>query len=145
MNYISDIYADGMDIQTYYNRFGKTPAPLMNRIKTKTDSIYVGTLTQYGNQPMQILDDYMPCVKHFHMKCFEVTEDLVEYSINDAEIIGYLKRSNYSGAVSTEYEGSRWTLDDQPLQEKEQVIRHHLMLQRLIEEGADITEDSQNV
>lgn len=63
-----------------------------------------------------------------------MTERGTEYSIDYKEILQYLHTHGYEGYVSTEYEGNRWVLPDQPVPELEQVEAHQKMIQRLIQE-----------
>ena len=48
------------------------------------------------------------------------------------EVIKYLHEHNYSGYVSTEYEGNRWVKPGEYIPEKEQVAAHQKLIQNLI-------------
>jgi sugar phosphate isomerase/epimerase len=56
-----------------------------------------------------------------------------EYSIDFEEIIAYLSKKNWSGYISTEYEGNRFALQGQDVDALSHVRRHQKLLKDLIE------------
>ena len=62
-----------------------------------------------------------------------MTEDGTEYSIPYDEFIAYLARKGYDGYVASEYEGQRFVLFDQPIDDLGQVRKHQDILKRLIQ------------
>jgi sugar phosphate isomerase/epimerase len=89
----------------------------------------------YENTPIEVLDRYLPYVKHFHGKIYECNEEGIEYSIDYQEIFAYLQKHNWSGYVSTEYEGNRFAPEDEAVDGWQQVIRHQQYMKKLIEGG----------
>ncbi len=70
----------------------------------------------------------LPYVYVFHAKFWEMTDDLVEYSIPYGEVIAVLLKEGWEGYLLSEYEGTR-TL----YRASDQLRRHHLMMKRLLE------------
>lgn len=87
------------------------------------------------------LEDVLDVVMHFHGKFHYMTEDYREPAINYEEPIEILKKHNWDGYISSEFEGQR-TYHGQECpyveDEIEQVRRHHVMLRRLL--GEEIKE-----
>ena len=71
-------------------------------------------------------------IVHVHAKFYEMLNDYTEYSIPYAQIIDVLKRCEYDGYVSSEYEGNRHIQDIMEVDSVEQVRRHQEMLKRLL-------------
>lgn len=142
-DYIDNIFASGKDPKSVFagDAFGSSehdgiqyPPELQKLIKNETDAFYAMFSTGYESSDLSILDEHLPYIKHFHGKIYEMTEDMVEYSIPYKEIIEYLDKKGYDGYISTEYEGNRFTLPGEPMQEKEQIRRHQAMLKKYIDE-----------
>ncbi len=131
-----DIFASGTDTYTLtMKNGGKMDPRIAAAIKDPAkDMFYAVNLDGYENNPVSVMDPYVKYIKHFHFKLYEMTEDGTEYSIDYKEILQYLHDHGYNGYVSTEYEGNRWVLPDNPIPELEQVSAHQKMIQRLIKE-----------
>ncbi|MGB4658777.1 MAG: TIM barrel protein, partial [Mobilitalea sp.] len=118
IQYIDQIFESGIDPKTKFaeaNKMGKEfPEDLQKLIKSNNDFEYALFSTGYETSDYHILDEYMPYIKHFHGKIYEMTEDGVEYSIRFDEIVNYLIAAGYEGYISTEYEGNRFTLPNMP-------------------------------
>ncbi|QMV13787.1 sugar phosphate isomerase/epimerase family protein [Vibrio spartinae] len=116
--------------------------PEIATIATQKDMPYIMLADGYENSPYSIMEQYWKYIKHFHFKLWEMV-DGEEYSIDYYGLLKYLHDKGFDGYVATEYEGNRWTLPGNSIQEKEQVAAHQDMLRRHInniESG-----DSQNV
>lgn len=107
--------------------------PELAAIATEKDMPYIMLADGYENTPFSVLDEYMKYVKHFHFKLWEMA-DGEEYSVDYKDLLQYLHNHGYDGYVATEYEGNRWVLPGNPVQEKEQVLAHQEMLRRYIKE-----------
>ncbi len=131
-----EIFASGTDTYTLtMKNGGKMDPRVAAAVKDPAkDMFYAVNLDGYENNPVSVMDPYVKYIKHFHFKLFEMTEDGNEYSIDYKEILQYLHDHGYNGYVSTEYEGNRWVLPDNPIPELEQVSAHQKMIQRLIKE-----------
>lgn len=134
IKYIDNIFESGTDPKRYFEKSGGVPEELKALIKNQQDFEYVLFSDGYEASDFSILDEYMPYIKHFHGKVYEMTDEGVEYSIPYHELIKYLHEKNYNGYISTEYEGNRFTLPTDEVKEIEQVIRHQEMLKKYIEE-----------
>ena len=88
----------------------------------------------YENYPFTVLDEYMPYIKHFHFKMFEMTPEGPEYSMDYKALLEYLHEKNYDGYVATEYEGNRFTLPGTPMQEKQQVAANQRYLRACLKD-----------
>jgi hypothetical protein len=84
-------------------------------------------------EPKRMLD-FMHRIHNVHGKFYEMTDDLVEYSIPYDEIVQVLKQGGYSGYICSEYEGNRWIEDVETVDSVEQVRRQQKMLAALIGE-----------
>ncbi|HNB53341.1 MAG TPA: TIM barrel protein [Anaerolineales bacterium] len=94
---------------------------------------FMGTHMIYAN-PRKMLD-FMPYILHIHGKFWEMLPDYTEYSIPYEEVIPVLLEGGYQGYLSSEYEGNRWLHDALPVDSKEQVRRHQVMLKQLLGES----------
>ncbi|MCU0485927.1 MAG: sugar phosphate isomerase/epimerase [Anaerolineales bacterium] len=94
---------------------------------------YMGTHMIYSN-PRRLLD-FMPHIKHFHGKFYEMLPDCTEYSIPYADIIPVLQEGGFSGYIDSEYEGNRWIHDAFEVDSAEQLRRHHVLLKQLLGEA----------
>ncbi len=135
--YVDNIFDQGLDpLQYFESRTGNAhvfPEDLKKLFRSETDMIYAIFCSGYENSKFEILDDYFPYIKHFHGKFYEMTDDGAEYSIPYDEFIAYLTRKGYDGYVASEYEGQRFVLFDQPIDDLGQVKKHQEMLKRLIQ------------
>ncbi len=134
IKYIDNIFESGTDPKRYFEKTGGVPEELKNLIKNQQDFEYVLFSDGYEASDFSILDEYMPYIKHFHGKVYEMTEEGVEYSIPYDELIKYLDEKGYEGYISTEYEGNRFTLPTDEVKELEQVMKHQEMLKKYIED-----------
>jgi hypothetical protein len=101
-----------------------------------------GEAAWYNNLDPAVLLDHMPYIFHIQAKFYEMTDDLVEYSIPYDKIIAVLIDGGYDGYLSSEYEGNRHIQDVQEVDSIEQVRRQHEMFKRLLgEESSDSGKD----
>ena len=134
IDYINRIFEEGRDPRKVILENNGFPEALKKTIKSDADEFFAHFADGYENEPYSILDEYMPYIKHFHFKLFEMTESGEEYSIDYKGILQYLHDKGYDGYVSTEYEGNRWVLPGNPMVEKEQVIAHQKLIRQAIKE-----------
>ncbi len=87
------------------------------------------------NDP-ELLRGILPYVCGFHGKFWNMTEGLVEESVDYENPIRILCEEGWSGYINSEYEGGRHTQDIEEVRGVEQVRRHHAMLRNLIEKYA---------
>ncbi|MBZ4670793.1 MAG: sugar phosphate isomerase [Oscillospiraceae bacterium] len=134
-NYVASLFEKGTDLHRVLieNNFA-FPPELEKAIKTERDRMFAHLCDGYENYPYEVLDEYMPYIKHFHFKLFEMTEEGPEYSIDYKGLLKYLHEHNYDGYVSTEYEGNRFRLPGKPMIEKEQVAKHLAYVKQCLEE-----------
>lgn len=133
VDYIDDIFKMGSYPNIYFMQHPEEQEKLMAKCKSETEMLYVIYATGYDNNPLTVLDDYWKYVKHIHAKLWEITDEGVEYSIPYDEVVAYLKQKDYDGYISTEYEGTRFTLAGCVPPEVEQVTKHQMLLKSLIE------------
>ena len=93
---------------------------------------YIDTLFEKGSDLHR--DEYMPYIKHFHFKLFEMTPEGPEYSMDYKGLLQYLHRKGYDGYVATEYEGNRFTLPGEKMKEKEQVAAQLSYIRKCLNE-----------
>lgn len=134
IDYVNSIFEQGKDFRKVIIENGGFPDDFKSLLKSDADYFFANFADGYENEPYSILDEYMPYIKHFHFKLYEMTDSGEEYSINYKEILQYLHDHGYDGYVSTEYEGNRWVLPGQPMMEKEQVIAHQTLIREAIKE-----------
>lgn len=135
VEYIANLYKGGSDIKKEMLKNGGGFSPELTALfQNDNDIAYARNLSGYENESFKLLDAYMPFIKHFHFKLYEMTDDGIEYSIDYKGLMAYLKEKGYEGYLATEYEGNRWTLPGQPFQEKAQVLAHQKMIQQYIAE-----------
>lgn len=135
VDYMNDIFDNGSDFkQVLLANNGEYPEELNKLIHTNIDSFFTHFVDGYENLPFEIMDEYMPYIKHFHFKLYEMTEDEEEYSINYKALLQYLHDRGYDGYVATEYEGNRWVLPGHPIEEVKHVLAHQKMIRRYIKE-----------
>ena len=120
-DYIDTLFAKGSDLHRELREHNfQYPPELEAAIQSEHDRMFVPLCDGYENYDFSVLDEYMPYIKHFHFKLFEMTPD-GEYSMDYKGLLQYLHDHDYDGYVATEYEGNRFTLPGHPMQEKEQV------------------------
>lgn len=116
---------------------GKAAAEAAGMGYTETSHGYGSYLDRVYDLRMQSLEDLekvMPYVYNVHAKFFEMTEDMREYSIPYDEVIPVFLECGYTGYLSSEYEGQRYTQDICGTDECEQIRREQVMLRRLLHE-----------
>ena len=134
IKYIDDVFASGTCTKKLFGDKLEFPEELKKLFKNPIDGEYSFFSTGYETEEFSVLDQYMPYIKHFHGKIYEMTDEGVEYSIPFNELVKYLDSKNYDGYISTEYEGNRFTLPGEQMKEIENVKAHQAMLKKYIEE-----------
>jgi sugar phosphate isomerase/epimerase len=94
------------------------------------DMVYSYTIL---NDPKD-LKSLMPYIFNIHGKFTKMTDGCVEVSLNYEETFKVLIEGGYNGYIDSEYEGQRhlqnqWAV---PINEIEEVRRHHIMMRRLL-------------
>ncbi|GAA3340180.1 hypothetical protein GCM10017714_18850 [Curtobacterium pusillum] len=141
---VDELYArEGDTLHAFGSGFGGEgsmfPAELSDLFRGEVDSEYSFFSTGYENTPLEVLDEYLPYVKHFHGKFYEMTDAGSEYSIDYDKILGFLDARGYDRYVSSEYEGNRFTPEGKAVHDQEQVRAHQAMLLAHIDqEVADV-------
>lgn len=134
-DYIDTLFERGTDLHAVLAENGYNyPPELEAAIQSEHDRMFVPLCDGYENYDFDVLDEYMPYIKHFHFKLFEMTEDGPEYSMDYKGLLQYLHDHDYDGYVSTEYEGNRFTLPGKPFAEKEQVAANQAYIQKCLKE-----------
>ena len=93
----------------------------------------MGGMMNFQNDPKDVLP-LIPYIYNVHGKFYKMTEDLVETTLDYEGAFKALLEGGYKGSIDSEYEGQR-NLHNQwcePINEVEQVRRHHLMMRRLL-------------
>lgn len=134
-DYIDTLFEKGTDLHRVLreNNF-QYPAELEAAIQSEHDRMFVPLCDGYENLDFSVLDEYMPYIKHFHFKLFEMTPEGPEYSMDYKGLLQYLHDHDYDGYVSTEYEGNRFTLPGHKMMEKEQVAAQQAYIQKCLKE-----------
>lgn len=130
---VQRLYERGGDGRSVYGPDGDFIPELKATLRSGADHMYAHFADGYENEPLSVLDEYMPYIFHVHFKLFEMTED-GEYSVDYKEILQYLHDHDYDGYVATEYEGNRWVLPGLPTTEKEQVLLHQKYIRECLKE-----------
>lgn len=124
--YIDQACADGVSRQT-----AEAEVPRMGG--GEREKRYLGSRYEGYQDPKKLLP-LRPYVRRFHGKFYEMTEDYKETSIPYEELIPFLLQNGFQGVIASEYEGQSSIMDAFPVDEVEQVRRHHVMLRRLLGE-----------
>ncbi|WP_161979973.1 sugar phosphate isomerase/epimerase family protein [Streptococcus sp. S784/96/1] len=133
IDYFNTFFDKGLDGTHAFDENHQFQPELAAMVQPK-DMPYVMLADGYENTPLEVMDDLIPFIKHFHFKLWEMTEEGIEYSIDYKRILQYLHDKGYDGYVATEYEGNRWILPGNPMVEKEQVAAHQKLLREAISE-----------
>lgn len=112
------------------------PEELTRLFRGPIDGEFAFFSTGYENTSLDLFDRYLPLTRHIHAKFYEMTDEGTEYSIDYPRFVGHLREVGWGGYVSSEYEGQRFVLPDQPVHDTDQVVRHQQLLQSLIEKEA---------
>ena len=134
-DYIDTLFEKGTDLHRVLreNNF-QYPPELEAAIQSEHDRMFVPLCDGYENLDFSVLDEYMPYIKHFHFKLFEMTPEGPEYSMDYKGLLQYLHDHDYDGYVSTEYEGNRFTLPGHKMMEKEQVAAQQAYIRKCLKE-----------
>ena len=134
-DYIDTLFEKGSDLHRELRENGyQYPRELEEAIQTEHDRMFVPLCDGYENYKFEDLDEYMPYIKHFHFKLFEMTPEGPEYSMDYKGLLQYLHRKGYDGYVATEYEGNRFTLPGEKMKEKEQVAAQLSYIRKCLNE-----------
>ena len=141
--YIDDIYERGSDGRQAFPRDPSSPDAdrylfpdgLTRLFKHPLDEFYAMMSSGYENTPLETLDEYLPWIKSFHAKFWEITEEGEEYSIDYGRIFTRLNRLGFDGYVCSEYEGQRFVIPGEPIKDLEQVGLHQDLMSRHIDDG----------
>jgi sugar phosphate isomerase/epimerase len=133
--YLAHSYAAGVPFERAKEQAAKMGyQELDNGYGTYLDEVYNrGFFGTAKNDPKDMLK-IMPYIFHCHAKFWEMTDDLVEYSIPYEEVLPVLAQGGYDGYLASEYEGQRFTQDAFETDSCEQVRRHHVMMRRMLGE-----------
>lgn len=117
LNYINRIYGIGPNVQ------GGMQAPQGSNLFGTAD-----------NNPGDIIP-LIPYIFNCHGKFYVMTDDCTETTLNYEDGMKALIDGGYKGYIDTEYEGQRILQNQwcEPINEVEQVRRHHIMMRRLLE------------
>lgn len=122
------------DLIHVYRVYGIRPAPgsLGGLVQGMTYTLMLMNAT-VRNRP----EDVRPLIPHIfniHGKFYMMTEDLVETTLDYENTFKVLVEGGYKGSIDSEYEGQRHLQNQwcEPIDEVEQVRRHHLMMRRLL-------------
>lgn len=91
---------------------------------------------QVYNDPEE-LREILPYVCGFHGKFWNMTDELLEESVDYANPIRVLIEAGFDGYINSEYEGNRHIQDIQEVRGVEQVRRHHAMIRNYIDQFSD--------
>ena len=127
LKYLEQAFVDNVPVETRAAEVAKmSSAPI--------DTTAVFMTSGYGpvtNNPRDLLA-IMPYVYNVHAKFYEMTDDLVEYSVPYDEIIPVFIEGGYNRYLDSEYEGQRSTQDIKETDSCEEVRRQHVMMSRLM-------------
>lgn len=142
ISYVDGIFASGTDPKRVYaGESTETtdhydfPEELSKLFRGPLDGFYAMMATGYENTSLDTLDEYLPWIKSFHGKFWEMTDEGEEYSIDYHRIFERLHALDYQGYVCSEYEGQRFVEPGRAIDDLGQVRKHQEFLARLIKEG----------
>ena len=133
-DFIESTFTENGDFHQFLKTSGGRFPPEVEAQLNDHDRLMAPIMDGYENYPFTVLDEYLPYIKHFHFKLFEMTEEGPEYSMDYKGLLQYLHDHGWSGYVSTEYEGNRFTLEGMPMQEKKQVAMQQAYLRACLNE-----------
>lgn len=133
-DFIESTFTETGDFHQYLKSSGGKFPPEVEAQLNDHDRMMAPVMDGYENYPYTALDEYLPYIKHFHFKLFEMTEEGPEYSMDYKGLLRYLHDHGWEGYVSTEYEGNRFTLEGEPMQEKKQVAMQQAYLRKCLNE-----------
>lgn len=126
LEYIDGIYAKGESPNEVFQH--GIPEDMERVVRSPVDRMIAPLIAGYENNPMTVLDDFMPYVFHVHGKLLGMNPDGTADGMDWQEIIDYLVAKHYEGYISTEYEGQRYKALDEPSDEIETVRAHQRLL-----------------
>lgn len=144
ISYIDDVFDSGTDTSTLFQGDGSNPYAFENpeypedlvRLFThRLDEFYAQMSTGYENTPLDTLEEYLPWIKSFHGKFWEMTDEGEEYSIDYARVITRLNQLGWSGYICSEYEGNRFVVPGRPIHDVDQLRKHQELLARHLNDG----------
>ncbi|MBD3689730.1 TIM barrel protein [Nanchangia anserum] len=144
ISWIDDVFASGTDPSAAFQGDGSNeesfeqpifPDELRKMFRHPLDEFYAMMSTGYENTSLDTLDEYLPWIKSFHGKFWEMTDEGEEYSIDYSRIIERLKKLGFEGYICSEYEGQRFVVPGEEIRDIEQVSKHQDMLARYINDG----------
>lgn len=122
------------DLIHVYRVYGIRPTPgsMAGLVQGMTNTLQLMTAT-VRNTPKDVLP-LIPYIYNIHGKFYMMTEDLVETTLDYEGTFKVLVEGGYKGSIDSEYEGQRHMQNQwcEPINEVEQVRRHHLMMRRLL-------------
>ena len=122
------------DLIHVYRVYGIRPTPgsLGALAQGMANTLLLMTVT-VRNTPKDVLP-LIPYIYNIHGKFYMMTEDLVETTLDYEDTFKVLIEGGYKGSIDSEYEGQRHMQNQwcEPINEVEQVRRHHLMMRRLL-------------
>jgi len=132
--YINNLFENGSNLhKAIVECGGELPKELQAVCKTPQDWISATLFGGYENLDLSVLDEYLPIIKHFHFKLWEMTDE-GEYSIDYKKVLQYLHDKGYDGFVATEYEGNRFVKEGEPMNELEMVTKHQQFIRKCLDE-----------
>lgn len=141
VKYIDGIFERGIDPRQFFPRNPDNPDDYMfpeelsRHFRSFQDRFYAMMSTGYENTSLDTLDEFAPYIKSFHGKFWEIAEDGEEYSIDYGRVFTRLNQLGWNGYVCSEYEGQRFVLPGETIQDIEQVRAHQELMARHINDG----------
>lgn len=149
--WVTDLFESGADGVRAYQRnpdITETddylmPEELTRLFRRPIDAEFAYQATGYENTPLDTLDEYLPWIRSVHAKFWEMVPDpgapggAQEFSIDYSRLIGRLAALGYEGYLCSEYEGQRFVLPGQPIDDLGQLRLHQLMLGALMGQRAE--------
>jgi sugar phosphate isomerase/epimerase len=121
------------DLIHVYRVYGIRPTPgTLGLPQGMTNTLLMMTVT-VRNAPKDVFP-LIPYIYNVHGKFYMMTEGLVETTLNYEDTFKVLVEGGYDGSIDSEYEGQRHMQNQwcEPINEVEQVRRHHLMMRKLL-------------
>lgn len=141
VKYINGIFEQGADPRQFFPRNPDNPDDYMfpeelsRHFRSFQDRFYCMMSTGYENTPLDTLDEFAPYIKSFHGKFWEVAEDGEEYSIDYGRVFERLNKLGWDGFVCSEYEGQRFVIPGEPIEDLRQVQLHQDLMVRHLNDG----------
>ncbi len=120
---------------SYRNDFGKEGnlKRLSGSHLSEIEYEYASTMFNWHKktEPETMLE-FSKYIHHCHAKFQCMTKDYRDEALDMAHIVDVLRKMNYHGCISSEYEGNRWVHDDHVDDCVEQVRRHQILLKNVL-------------